>query len=470
MIPSTSIPSKKPLSIFTLVMMTVLAIDSIKNLPANAQYGSSLLFYYLIAILTFFIPSALVAAELSTGWPETGGVYIWTREAFGKRTAFLAAWMQWVYQAIWYPTILSFIAVTLTYFITPELATNKLYVLTSILIVFWLATWLNCAGINISSKISIVCTIIGVIVPMVFITLLGVIWISLGNESQLNFSYATLIPKSVSSDELRLFITLLFSLMGIEVVAIHAGDVNNPKRTYPRALIIATAIIIATVIPSSLAIAVVIPTKQIGLTTGVVESFTIFLSAFHLSLLKPLIVVSVAVGSFGIFSTWLLASARCLMIAAQDNCLPPILQKTNKKDMPVAILIAQGIVFTTLSSAFVLMPTVSSAFWILTASASQLALIYYLFLFSSALRLRYKKPDVIRSFQAGKSPIILWLLCLSAMTTCLVAIIFGFIPPDEIDAGHIVFYQLFLAGMILGSCVIAFILYEVNIMAKNLLA
>src|SRR6185312_15280024 len=105
--------SQKPLTIFRLVMMAVIAIDSLKNLPANAQYGSSLLFFYLIATVAFFIPSALVAAELATGWPETGGIYVWVREAFGKRTAFLAIWTQWLYQLIWYPTILSFIAVTI---------------------------------------------------------------------------------------------------------------------------------------------------------------------------------------------------------------------------------------------------------------------------------------------------------------------------------------------------------------------
>lgn len=451
---------KKSLSVFSLVMMTVIAIDSIKNLPANAQYGSSLLVYYFIAVVAFFIPSALVAAELATAWPETGGIYIWVREAFGKRTAFLTAWMQWLYQIIWYPTILSFIAVTISDLIMPGLAENKMYVLSTTLTIFWLATFLNCKGLNISSKVSTFCTLIGVVVPTLFITLLGFFWIYSGNPVQIDFSPQSISMHLLSNDNLRLFITLMFSLMGMEMIAIHAGDVSNPERNYPRALIMASMIIFVTMIPASLAISAVIPVDQISLTKGVMDGFTVFLSAFHLHWLKPLMAISIAVGSFGIFLVWLLSAARCLFVAASDNCLPAFLQRTNEKNMPVVLFMVQGVIFTLLCSAFILMPSVNSAFWILTASSSQIALIYYLFLFTSALRLRYKKPDVARPFKVGKHPLIMWVICSLAIITCTVSIGFGFIPPAEISGSKIVSYEIFLAALILGGWVTALMIYE----------
>lgn len=456
-----TVKSNKPLTVFKLVMMAVIAIDSIKNLPANAQYGSSLLFYYLIATVTFFIPSALVAAELATAWPETGGIYVWVREAFGRRSAFLAIWIQWLYQIIWYPTILSFIAVTIAYLISPALAENKTYILITLLIVFWSATFLNCLGLTISSKISTASTIIGVIIPMVFIMLLGAVWLLTGHTSQISFSAHSLSVPTVNSDTLRLFITLLFSLMGMEMIAVHAGDVKNPAKDYPRALIIAAVLILATVIPASLAISAVIPPKEIGLTTGVIEAFTIFLKAFHLAWMEPIMVISIAIGSFGIFFVWLLASSRCLLIAAQDNCLPRFLQKTNAREMPVTLFLVQGVIFSVLCIAFVLMPSVNSAFWFLTASSSQLALIYYLFLFASALRLRYKKPDVIRPFKAGNHPFFLWFICLLAIVTCLISIGFGFLPPPEITQNNIFYYEVFLAALIVVGLGVAVVIYEV---------
>ncbi len=452
--------SQKPLTIFRLVMMAVIAIDSLKNLPANAQYGSSLLFFYLIATVAFFIPSALVAAELATGWPETGGIYVWVREAFGKRTAFLAIWTQWLYQLIWYPTILSFIAVTIAYLISPTLAQDKIYVLFTILGVFWGATLLSCLGLRVSAYISTLSALVGVIMPMLCIALLGVYWVCTGHASQIHFTMQSTVTNVFTEDNLRLFVNLLFSLMGIEMVAVHAGDVRSPARDYPKAMIFSAIIILATVIPASLAISTVISPTQISLTAGVIEAFTIFLSAFHLGWLKDWVIFCVAIGSFGIFMVWLLSSTRCLLIAANDHCLPRFFQKANSKEMPIALLFIQGVVFTILSLSFILMPSINSAFWMLTASSSQLALIYYLFLFASGLKLRYSQPDVYRPFRVGKNPTVLWVICLIAILTCLISIGFGFLPPPEISKSQVAYYELTLCTLIVGGCGIAFFIYE----------
>ena len=110
---------KKPLSVLSLVAINVIAIDSLRTLPFSAEYGFSAVFYYLLAAITFFLPVSLVSAELATAWSETGGVYVWVREAFGKKIGFLTIWLQWFYNIVWYPTIMSVIAVTIAYTINP---------------------------------------------------------------------------------------------------------------------------------------------------------------------------------------------------------------------------------------------------------------------------------------------------------------------------------------------------------------
>ena len=127
----------KKISLFSLVLLIVAAIDSIRNLPATALFGSSLIFFFLFAAVVFLIPISLVAAELSAAFPEKGGVYHWVRVAFGEKTAMLAVWLQWINTMVWYPTILSFIAGTAAYLVDPVLAENKTYLISVILIVFW---------------------------------------------------------------------------------------------------------------------------------------------------------------------------------------------------------------------------------------------------------------------------------------------------------------------------------------------
>src|SRR5688572_19308919 len=137
-------PPGKTLSVFALIMINVIAVDNLRSLAISAEYGLALIFFYLLAAILFFIPTILVTAELATGWPNTGGVYVWVREAFGPQWGFLTIWLQWIYNVVWYPTIFAFIAGMLAYVFDPQLATNKIYMLSVILIAFWSMTLLNC--------------------------------------------------------------------------------------------------------------------------------------------------------------------------------------------------------------------------------------------------------------------------------------------------------------------------------------
>ena len=130
--------SSEKISVLALVLLITGAIDSIRNLPATALFGSSLIFFFIFSAIVFLIPVALVSAELSSTWSEEeGGVYSWVRHAFGDNMAFFTIWLQWINTMVWYPSILLFIAGTLAYLINPELAQNKFYLISVILIVFW---------------------------------------------------------------------------------------------------------------------------------------------------------------------------------------------------------------------------------------------------------------------------------------------------------------------------------------------
>ena len=142
------------LSVATLAIMNVTAVVSLRGLPAEAEYGLSSAFYYLFAALVFLIPTALVAAELAAMFADKqGGVFRWVGEAFGKRMGFLAIWLQWVESTIWYPTVLTFGAVSLAFIGMNDahdmaLASNRLYTLVVVLAIYWLATFISLKGMS----------------------------------------------------------------------------------------------------------------------------------------------------------------------------------------------------------------------------------------------------------------------------------------------------------------------------------
>src|SRR3990167_3229627 len=163
------------LTSFSLILITVGSVDSIRNLPATALFGSQLITFFILGALFFLLPTALVSAELASGWPNQGGIYVWVKAAFGKRIGFLAIWLQWIENVIWYPAILSFVAGSIGYLINPLLINNPYFLWLVIVVAFWSMTFLNMLGMQSSALFSNICTIAGLLLPMTLIIGLGVV-------------------------------------------------------------------------------------------------------------------------------------------------------------------------------------------------------------------------------------------------------------------------------------------------------
>lgn len=432
-----------------LAMINVAAICSIKNWPITAEYGLSSAFYFLVASLLFFIPVSLVSAELATGWPERGGVVIWVKEAFGHKIGFLAAWLLWIENIVWYPTVLSFIAGTLAFVINPDLAANKIYLFCVIVSTFWIITLVNLLGMKTSGWISSLGAVLGTIIPGLVIIGLGITWIAEGNASNITFSMKHFFPKIHSLKQVSLFAGVLLGFAGMEMSAVHAREVQNPQKNFPRAILLSAFIIIILSILGTLAIAIVIPKTDINLVSSAMEAIAHFLKAYHMEWSVPIFSLLVAIGVAGAISTWTVGPSKGLLAAAQNGDLPPLFHKINKKNMPVGTLIFQAVIVTVLSFLFLVMPDINSSFWLLLVLASQLYLVLYSLMFVSALVLRYKRPHVMRSYKIPGGVVGMWIVSLIGILTACCTIVIGFFPPDQLKTGNIVFYELFLLiGMI----------------------
>lgn len=437
--------SKKVLSVFSLVMINVIAVDSLRTLPISAKLGLSLVSYYLVAAFAFFIPVALVAAEMATAYPNTGGIYIWVREAFGKRAGFITIWLQWIYNVVWYPTMLSFIAATMAYLISPDLANNKFFLLGSALILFWLFTLLNCFGMRLSSIVSIIGASIGTVLPMLAIILLAMVWMIQGRPIAVNYP-SSWLPDFSSFGNLSLFSAILFGLIGMEMSAVHAEEVKNPQRDYPRALLYSTLLIISTLSLGSLSIVIVVPNDHLSVVSGLIDAYAVFFASYHMTWMTSVIAVLIILGGLSGVSAWIIGPTKGLLVSARDGSLPARFARVNKYGAPVTILVTQALIFTALSSIFILLDSINAAYWMLSDLSAQMALLVYIIMFSAAIKLRYSKPDHPRGYTIPGGNIVMWIVAGTGIVCCIAAMIIGFVPPSQIPIGNIYLFESFLVG------------------------
>lgn len=433
------------LTVFTLTMLMTGAIDSVRNLPATALFGTSLIFFFIFSALTFLVPTALVSAELTSTWPKEKGIYGWVKLAFGEKFAFIAVWLQWINTMVWYPTILSFIAGTAATLINPALAQNKAYIVTIILGTFWLLTLLNLKGIHTSAKFAKFCALFGMVIPMALIILLAFIWVLLGKPLQIHFTADNIFPSLQHKENWISLTAIMAAFLGMELAAVHVQEVANPQKAFPRALTYSVIIILITMIFGALAIAIVIPAKQINLVSGVTQAFGNFLAAYQLGWMLPVIVVMILVGSLGGMVNWIISPAKGLLQAAKSGYLPKILQRENQYGAASNLLILQAILVSVMCLAFLLMPSVNGSYWFLTDLSTQLYILMYIMMFVSALTLTYKYPEQPKAFKIPGGKFGMWLVCLAGLIGCTVTLIVGFFPPDGIDVGSTLHYELAFA-------------------------
>ncbi|CAH0538981.1 APC family permease [Vibrio marisflavi] len=463
----TNRKNKKALSVFSLVMINVIAVDSLRSLPISAEYGLSLIFYYIAGAIFFMIPSALAAADMSTGWPQDGGIYVWVREAFGKKAAFVVAWILWLYNIIWFPTILSFLASTFFYIVDPSLATDKTMIFVAITIMFWLATLANCFGMRVSGLISTLGSIFGTILPMLLIIILAAGWVMAGKHVAINFSWNDALPDMSNLNNLAILSGMLFGLVGMEMSAIHAQDVENPKKDYPRALLYSTVLILFCSVLGSLAVAIVIPQDQINLSSAVITSFSIFFASYKMSWMMPIIMVCIILGGFSGVSAWILGPGKCIRQASEDGSAPKFLAKSSKNGAPIAILMVQGIIFTGLAMLFLYFPGFNASYWLLSAMTAQLSVIFYLFLFAALIKLKVSQPDVPRGYSIPGGVIGTSIVGGIGIITCLFVLAMGFLPPSQITIMSKTAYEAILIGGTVLVCVIPLLIPSATSKAKK---
>lgn len=420
------------IGVLALTLMTTALFLTLRNMPMMAETGMRMVFFNIITVFAFLVPVALVSAELATAWPRNG-IFHWVEEAFGTRWGLTAVWLQWVQSLFGITSILSYVAASLAYAIDPALASSRTFIVTLILVVYWSATLLNLRGMRASSLISSICLGLGVLLPTVLLVGLVLLYVLQGHPLHLDLRMTAdnWLPLHDARQSLVLFLSFIFGVVGIEVSASHAREVRNVQRNYPLAVFSAAILGFILTLLGGLAVATVVPVDHLDLVSGSVQAMQSVLHVWQLDWLLPPVALLVALGAAGQVSTWVVGPIKGLWAAGRAGNLPPLLQATNAHGVARNLLLVQAGLMSVVALVFLIVPSVDSAFLLLTSAAVILYAVMYLMLFASAIRLRYIRAYTIRPYRIpGGRSWGLWLVAGTGFVTTLACFIIGFLPPD----------------------------------------
>ena len=309
---------------------------------------------------------------------------------------------------------------------------------------FWGTIAVALGGVRASSVVGAVGTVAGSILPAVLVVVLGAVYLLQGNPSQIPYSAGALVP-DLQLDSLAFLGGVILLFTGMEMAGFHARETRDPGRTVPRAIGLAVGITVAFSVLGSLFMAFVLPQRQISLVSGTMELFSSVLDRLSLGwLLAPLALV-VALGGVAHLTPWILGPAKGVATVAQEGLAPARLGRVTRNDVPVSLLLVQGVAGSVFALLFLFVPSVSTSYWMLSAVTAQVIVVMYALVFAAVIRLRYTQPDTPRPYRIPGGLPGVWVVGGVGLLGCLVSFVLGFVPPSQLATGDTVRYVLLLA-------------------------
>ncbi|ULQ60103.1 amino acid permease [Brucepastera parasyntrophica] len=447
----------------SLAFMTAAGIISLRGLPMMAAEEMTMFFYIAFATILFLIPASLVSAELGSAYAgKSGGVYDWVSGAFGKNFGFCAIWLQWIQNVVWYPTVLAFAASAVAYGIgKPELAGNGVYTGLFIIVFYWLATFIAFAGTKILSKVTSWGFLVGTILPGAVVIILALVWLILkkpvGFEDMGTAENAVTVirnghpslrwlPSVSNMSNLSFLAGIILLFAGVEVQAVHASEMENPRKQYPAAVFLAAVIVFALFTFGSLAISIVVRSSHIQIESGLMQALDVMLRAINMKWAISILAVCIAFGTLGGVMSWITGPSHGLLQTAKDGLLPEKMTATNKNGAPFIILIIQGLIVTVLACLYFILKDVNVAFFLLSALTAAVYIVMYLLMYAAAIRLRISKPDMERPYKVPGGMTGMWLVAGIGFLAALFVFIVAFFPPSQLPIGNPAFYVCIVAA------------------------
>jgi glutamate:GABA antiporter len=440
---------EKVLSFKDVTLMTVACNFGIRWLAVAAGLGASAIFFWIVGALMFFIPLTIIAIYLSEKYPQEGGAYAWTKLAFGEKSGFMVAWLYWVNNLFYYPTLLIFFAANFAYFIgMPEKVHDQVWVTSLVIVVFWGIILVNLYGLKASKLIGDLGGILGSIFPAVLIIILGVSVFIIFGSSATDFSIDKILPHDSILNNLSTLTIIMFAMAGIEIIPTFANSVKGGGKTLYKSLMLSAFLLMAFYILGTVAINIILAPEDISQTSGLIEAFNLLGQKFGISWLAHLMAFLLTFSELAAITIWLVAPITMFFKCTPRGILPNWLHKTNKYNAPSNGLVFMGAIVSVIILATNLLPSVDSMYHILILMATVLYFIPYIYVVFAYLKL-------------GEKSVKKYVVSILVLISLVLGIIFSFQPPSDLKTAQEIFiyeFELILGPVIF--IVIGWLLYK----------
>jgi glutamate:GABA antiporter len=380
----SAVRTRRELRLRDLVFFNICAVASLRWVAAAAHAGPGSLVLWGIAALFFFLPSAVIVARLSEQFPETGGMYVWTKRAFGDQQAFLCAWFYFISNVLYLPSlVLAGTSMTAYVFgnVGARFAEDRSFALPATLAVLWLGFAANFFGLRVAKWFST----LGGTSTFVIFAILGIFAVVVVMHSG-TVTRFDLLP-TAKLDTLNLWSQIAFAFVGLELAPILSGEIRNPRRDLPRAAVISGILCALLYIGGTAAILTLLTPEKISPMTGLAQAGAAGAVKVGAPEAAVLFAAVIAVALAGQVDTWIAGNTRLPYAIGLDRYLPPAFGRVHPRwGTPYLSLFVQ----VTAATVFLLMAqlgeTVRSSYQIMVDMTVIATFIPFLYIFGSGFR------------------------------------------------------------------------------------
>jgi glutamate:GABA antiporter len=452
---------RKTMGFWDVLLFNIATVLGPRWIAAAGHNGTSSISLWIIAAVFFFIPGALVINELSSRFPQEGGLYAWSKEAFGDFHGFIAGWTYWIYTVFYFPGLLLASASMAAYIMGGRgaaLAQDRTFLLSVSLGLLLVAVVLNIIGLNIGKWLQNAGGV-GTYIPLVILAVVA-LFVGIRNGSATHFTFHNMMP-SWNWSTVNFWSQIAFAFTGLELVSAMSEEVRDPQRTLPRAVFGAGALIALMYIAGTFAILTLMPAGNVDPQSGVFSAITIGSMALRIGFLGVLAAVLVTFGNAGGVGSTVAGIARVPFVVGIDRYLPAAFGKIHPKwKTPyISILVQAGVSGLILLVSQINSPTVVEAYQFLIDAAIILYFIPFLYMFGAVIKLAYRS-DRNRNPHAVLIPGGIggtWICGGLGFAVVLLGIIVSAVPPGE--SVNKIGFEIKLIGGTVISILLGLVLY-----------
>ncbi len=451
---------RKTMRFWDVLLFNIATVLGPRWIAAAGHNGTSSISLWVIAAVFFFVPGALVINELSSRFPEEGGLYAWSREAFGPFHGFVAGWTYWIYTVFYFPGLLLASASMSAYIAGGrgiELAQDRTFLLMISVALLLVAVVLNIIGLNIGKWLQNAGGV-GTYVPLLMLAAIAAI-VSLRHGSMTQFTVHNMLP-AWNWDTVNFWSQIAFAFTGLELVSAMSEEVRDPRRTLPRAVFGAGALIAFMYIAGTFAVLALAPAPDLDPQSGVFHAITVGSIALRVGVLGILAAVLVTVGNAGGVGSTVAGIARVPFVVGIDRYLPGAFGKIHPRwKTPYISILVQAVISGAILLISQINDTTRGAYQFLVDAAIILYFIPFLYMFAAVIRLAYRKDRTENPHAVlvpGGMPGV-WISGSLGFLVVLIGIVVSLVPPG--DSSNKLGFEMKLVGGTAVSILLGLILY-----------